>query len=207
MYCSRCGQEVDESGRFCKHCGARLERDAQDGPSRDTPVGSVEQHEDVPAYDVPRVIRPDMLEKGEKVVFESHPSKMGTFFNHVATAAVLVVLGFFLLVRFNWSILAAIPIFVALIVFLVGYLKWRSVTYVLTSKRVLVLRGILDKEVYENRLSRVQDIRMKISLRQRLYNCGDIYLTTAGTSAVECLWQDIPDPRKKEALLRKLVTE
>lgn len=207
MYCSKCGQEIDESGRFCKHCGARLERDTDNSAPEGTTVSATEQRTDFPAYEVPRIIRPDMLEKGERVVFETHPSKMGAFFNHIATAVVLVVLGFFLLVRFNWSILAAIPIFVAVIVFLVGYVNWRSVTYVLTTKRIMVLKGVFDKELYENRLSKVQDIRMKMTMRQRLYNCGDIYLTTAGTSAVECLWQNIPDPRKKEALLRKLVTE
>ena len=207
MYCSKCGQEIDESGKFCKHCGARLEPDPEGTPSEVTPVPPTEQREDLPTYEVPRIIRPDMLEKGEKVVFETHPSKMGAFFNHIATAVVLVVLGFFLLVRFDWSIFAAIPIFVAVIVFLVGYVRWRAVTYVLTTKRILILKGVLDKELYENRLSRVQDIRVKITLLQRMYNCGDIYLTTAGTSAVECLWQNIPDPRKKEALLRKLATE
>ncbi|MFO7712736.1 MAG: PH domain-containing protein [Dehalococcoidia bacterium] len=207
MYCSKCGQEIDESGKFCKHCGARLEHDPEGTPSEGTPLPPAEQREDIPTYEVPRIIRPDMMEKGEKVVFETHPSKMGAFFNHIATAVVLVVLGFFLLIRFNWSIFAAIPIFVAVIVFLVGYLKWRSVTYVLTTKRILVLKGVLDKELYENRLSKVQDIRMKMTVRQRMYNCGDIYLTTAGTSAVECMWQNIPDPRRKEALLRKLVTE
>ena len=207
MYCSKCGQEIDESGKFCKHCGSSLDRDVEGSAPADAPVSPVEQREDVPGYEVPRIIRPDMLEKGEKVVFETHPSKMGAFFNHIATAVVLVVLSFFLLVRFDWSIFAAIPIFVAVIVFLVGYVNWRSVTYVLTTKRILVLKGVLDKELYENRLSRVQDIRMKMTMRQRMYNCGDIYLTTAGTSAVECLWQNIPDPRKKEALLRKLVTE
>jgi len=207
MYCSKCGQEIDESGKFCKHCGSRLEGDAEGSAPEGTPAGPTEQREDVPTYEVPRMIRPDMLEKNERLVFETHPSKMGAFFNHIATAVVLVVLGFFLLVRFNWSVFAAIPIFVAVIVFLVGYVRWRAVTYVLTTKRIMVLKGVLDKELYENRLSKVQDIRMKMTMQQRMYNCGDIYLTTAGTSAVECLWKNIPDPRKKETLLRKLVAD
>jgi len=205
MYCSECGKVIDETGKFCKYCGTRLERDAEAGPPMREPMSPPPQREDVPTYRVPRMLAPDMLGKNERMVFETHPSIMGSFLNHIATAVVLIVLGFFLLVRFDWSIFAAIPIFVALIVFLVGYLKWRSVTYVLTTHRILILKGVLDKELYENRLSKVQDIRLKMTLRQRMYNCGDIFLTTAGTSAVECLWQNIPDPRRKEALLRKLV--
>lgn len=202
MYCSKCGKEIDESGQYCKYCGTRVEGDALES----TPGCSEEYREDVPAYGMPRMIRPDMMEKQEKIVFETHPSKMGTLFNHLSTAIILIVIGFILLIRLDWRIFPAVLIGVGLIIALVGYLKWRSVVYALTTNRILVLRGILAKELYENRLSRIQDIRMKISLRQRLYNCGDIYLTTAGTSGVECLWQDIPDPRKKEALLRKLVT-
>ena len=201
MYCSKCGKEIDESSQYCKYCGTRAEGDMPEN----APEPSKEHRQDIPAYEMPRMLRPDMMEKSEKIVFETHPSKMGTFFNHTATAIILLIIGFLLLVQFDWSIFAAIPVFVGLIVFLVGYVKWRSVVYGLTTNRIIVLKGVFAKELYENRLSRVQDIRMKISLRQRLYNCGDIFLTTAGTSGVECLWQDIPDPRKKEALLRKLV--
>lgn len=201
MYCPRCGTEIDESSRYCKYCGARVGTDAPET----APEPSDEQREGVPTYDMPRMMRPDMMEKFEKIIFETHPSKMGTLFNHIATAIIFAVIGFVLLIRFDWWIPAVVLIGLGLIVALVGYIKWRSVVYVLTTNRILVLRGIFAKELYENRLSKVQDIRMKISLRQRLYNCGDIYLTTAGTAGVECLWQDIPDPRRKEALVRKLV--
>ena len=201
MYCSKCGKEIDDSGQYCKYCGTRIEEDVPES----THARLQEDREDVPTYEMPRMIRPDMMEKYEKIVFESHPSKMGTFFNHMATAVLFLAGGFILLIRLDWPIPAAVVIGIGFIVALVGHLKWRSVVYVLTTNRILVLRGIFAKEVYENRLSKIQDIRMKISVRQRLYSCGDIYLTTAGTSGVECLWQDIPDPRKKEALLRKLV--
>ena len=77
--------------------------------------------------------------------------------------------------------------------------------YALTTNRIVVLKGIFSKELYENRLDKVQDIRMKISLRQRIYNCGDIFVSTAGTSGVECIWENIPDPRKKQKLLRTLM--
>ncbi|MFU8796775.1 MAG: zinc-ribbon domain-containing protein, partial [Dehalococcoidia bacterium] len=91
MYCPQCGKEIDESGRFCKHCGARLERDADASAPTREPVMPTPQREDVPTYEVPRMIRPDMMEKHERIVFETHPSIMGAFFNHIATAVVLVI--------------------------------------------------------------------------------------------------------------------
>ena len=201
MYCAKCGKEIDESGEYCKYCGTRIEEDVPESSH----ARLKEDREDLPTYEMPKMIPLDMMEKHERIVYETHPSKMGTFFNHIATAVLLLVVGFFLLIRFDWLILPAALIVAGLIIALIGYLKWRSVVYALTTSRILVLRGILSKDLFENRLSKVQDIRMKISLRQRVYNCGDIFLTTAGTSGVECVWRDIPDPRKKQALLRTLL--
>ena len=206
MYCSKCGKEIDDSGQYCKYCGTRIEEDVPES----THARLQEDREDVPTYEMPRMIPLDMMEKHERIVYETHPSRMGTFFNHMATALLFLVVGFFLLIRFDWLIppgliLPAALIIAGLIIALIGYLKWRSVVYALSTNRILVLKGILSKDLFENRLSKVQDIRMKISLRQRVYNCGDIFLTTAGTSGVECVWRDIPDPRKKQALLRALL--
>ena len=201
MYCSKCGKDIDESGQYCKYCGTRIEGDVPES----THARLKEDREDVPTYEMPKMIPLDMMEKHERVVYETHPSKMGTFFNHIATAVLFLAGGLIVLIVPRWPIFGAILIIAGLIIALIGYLKWRSVVYALTTSRILVLRGILSKDLFENRLSKVQDIRMKISLRQRVYNCGDIFLTTAGTSGVECVWRDIPDPRKRQALLRTLL--
>jgi uncharacterized membrane protein YdbT with pleckstrin-like domain len=127
------------------------------------------------------------------------------FSNHILGAVLLLAGGIVVLVIPKWSIPGAILIVAALIVALIGYLKWRSVIYGLTTKRIIVLQGIFSKDLHESRLERVQDIRMKISFDQRIFNYGDIYITTAGTSGVEAIWQNIPDPRKKQMLLRTLL--
>ena len=112
-----------------------------------------------------------------------------------------------MLIVLNWEIFGAILIITGLIIALIGYLKWRSIIYGLTTNRIIVLKGIFSKDIYENRLDRVQDIRVKISLWQRVFNYGDIFLTTAGTSGIECIWHNIPDPRKKQKLLRTLLAK
>jgi membrane protein YdbS with pleckstrin-like domain len=201
MYCPKCGREVDESSQYCKYCGARLEGDtAESAPEQPRDYG-----EDVPTYETPRMIPMDMMEKNERIVFETHASKMGSFFSHILVALLFLAGGSAMLVVLSWEIPGAALIVVGVIVGFVGYVKWRSVVYALTTHRIVVLKGIFSKELYENRLDRVQDIRMKISLMQRMYNCGDIYVSTAGTSGVECIWENIPDPRKKQKLLRTLM--
>ncbi|MFO7772852.1 MAG: PH domain-containing protein [Dehalococcoidia bacterium] len=201
MYCAKCGKEIDESGEYCKYCGTRIERDTvESGQARPEESG-----EDVPTYETPRMIPLDMMERNEMVVFETHQGKVGVFSNHLLGAVLLLAGGIVVLVIPKWSIPGAILIVAALIVAFVGYLKWRSVIYALTTKRIIVLTGIFSKDLHESRLDRVQDIRMKISFDQRIFNYGDIYITTAGTSGVEAIWQNIPDPRKKQMLLRTLL--
>ena len=31
MYCKKCGQEIDEAGKFCSHCGAPVGGDEKPG--------------------------------------------------------------------------------------------------------------------------------------------------------------------------------
>lgn len=197
MYCANCGKEIDESGQYCKYCGARIERDTLESGRERTK----ESGEDVPTYETPKMIPRDMMEGNERIVFETHRSKLGVFSNHIAGAVLLLAGGIIMLVIPKWSIPGAILIVAGLVIALIGYLKWRSVTYALTTSRTIVLKGIFAKDVHEIRLDRVQDIRMKISLEQRMFNFGNIYITTAGTSQVEIEWLNIPDPRKKQKLL------
>jgi len=201
VYCSKCGKEVDESSEFCKHCGARL---AGDTPEAE-PKLSAEHAEAVPTYEKPKMIPPDMIERNERMVFETHPSKMEAFFKYIAGGILLIAGGIALMVLLGWVIFGWVLIGAGAIIGLIGFIKWRSVIYGLTTDRIIVLSGILSKHLYENRLDRVQDIRMDISIRQRIFNYGDISITTAGTGGVEYIWRNIPEPRKRQRQLRTVV--
>jgi membrane protein YdbS with pleckstrin-like domain len=203
MYCLKCGREIEESSQYCKYCGTRLEGETLESESERLK----ESGDDVPTYERPKKIPLDTMEKNERIVFETHPSKIGVFSNHIAGALLFIAGGSVVLIVLNWEIFGAILIITGLIIALIGYLKWRSIIYGLTTNRIIVLKGIFSKDIYENRLDRVQDIRVKISLWQRVFNYGDIFLTTAGTSGIECIWHNIPDPRKKQKLLRTLLTK
>jgi len=203
MYCLKCGREIEESSQYCKYCGTRLEGETLESESERLK----ESDDDVPTYETPKKIPLDTMEKNERIVFETHPSKIGVFSNHIAGTLLFIAGGSVVLIVLNWEIFGAILIITGLIIALIGYLKWRSIIYGLTTNRIIVLKGIFSKDIYENRLDRVQDIRVKISLWQRMFNYGDIFLTTAGTAGIECIWHNIPDPRKKQKLLRTLIAK
>jgi len=201
VYCSKCGKAVDESGEFCKHCGARLAGDTLEA----APKLTVEHAEAVPTYETPNMIPLDMIERNERMVFETHPSKMEAFFKYIAGGILLIAGGITLMVVLGWNIFGGVLIGAGVIIGLIGFIKWRSVIYALTTHRIIVLSGILSKHLYENRLDRVQDIRMDISVRQRIFKYGDISVTTAGTGGIEHIWKNIPEPRKRQKQLRTLV--
>ena len=47
---------------------------------------------------------------------------------------------------------------------------------------------------------------MEMTLRERMYNCGDISVSMAVAFGIECIWQNTPDQRKKQRLQRTLMT-
>ena len=144
-----------------------------------------------------------MLKEGEKIVFEVHQHKVYTLLGSWIFGAILILVG---IVVLSASILAGIIVeIIAFLVFFIPYLKWRYTIYGLTTGRVIRLKGIIGKDLYENPLEKIQDLRLKIGVLQRMYGCGDIMITTAGTAVIECAWKNIGNPRQAQKTLRTLL--
>ncbi len=155
-------------------------------------------------YDVPKMIPQYMLREGEKIVFEKHPHKLYTLLGPWIVGITNILLGIIFYASF---LVTLILIMIGFLAILVPYLKWRYTIYALTTDRVMRLSGIIGKDFYENSLERIQDIRMKMSIMQRIFGCGDIMVTTAGTAGVECIWKNIPNPQEVLRTLRILLDE
>lgn len=199
MYCSNCGKQIDPGSKFCKYCGAKVKEGEIDGKAKGTqPV-----RETVPSDEPSKMIPRNMLKEGEKIIFEVHPHKVYTLLGPWIFGAILVLGG---VGAFLVSVLAGIIVeVIAFLVFLVPYLKWRYTIYALTTGRVIRLRGVISKDVYESPLKKIQDLKLKISVSQRIFGCGDIMITTAGTAAIECVWKNIGNPREAQKSLRNLL--
>lgn len=199
MYCPNCGKEIEEGSKFCKYCGAKVEEGEIEVKKKETQ----QARETVPSYDTPKMIPRDMLKEGEKIVFEAHPHKVYTLLGSWIFGAILVLVGVSV---FFASVLAGIIVeIIAFLVFFISYLKWRYTIYGLTTGRVIRLRGVIGKDLYENPLERIQDLRLKIGVLQRMFGCGDIMITTAGTAVIECAWKNIENPREAQKTLRTLL--
>ena len=199
MYCPNCGKEIEKGSKFCKYCGAKI-----GGGEINVKEKEIQQaRETVPSYDAPKMIPLDMLKEGEKIVFEAHPHKVYTLLGSWIFGVILVIVGVAVL---SDSVLAGIIIeIIAFLVFFIPYLKWRCTIYGLTTGRVIRLRGIIGKNFYESPLERIQDFRLNMCVLQRMFGCGDVMITTAGTAVIECVWRDIRNPREAQKTLRTLL--
>ncbi|MBA7614636.1 hypothetical protein ES703_21904 [subsurface metagenome] len=198
MYCSNCGKEIEEGSKFCRYCGANVE-----GVKIEARQKREQEIEDsVSYYDTPKIIPKDMLEEGERIVFETRPRKILYLIGWWIVGILFIIIGLFVLLA---SVIGGvITVILGLIVLGIPLLTWRNTVYCLTTRRVMRFKGTVSKEVYENPLDRIQDLRLKMSFLQRQYDCGDILITTAGTAGIECTWQNIPNARETYKILRAL---
>jgi len=83
---------------------------------------------------------------------------------------------------------------VGLLIFLIWWLKCIGTTLIVTSRETIVKRGILSKHTNEIRHSDVRNIQISQSLFQRLFNVGNIGVSSAGQGGIEILVRGLRRP-------------
>ncbi len=74
------------------------------------------------------------------------------------------------------------------------FLDWANRLYVLTDRRVIRRRGILQVDVFEARLDRIQQTNVLQLVRERTFGLGTVAFATAGTGTLDALWEAVADP-------------
>lgn len=93
--------------------------------------------------------------------------------------------------------LAAIP----LALLIRSLLRWWNEVYLVTTRRVVQVEGILNKNVLDSSLEKVNDVVLRQSMWGRLFNYGDIEILTGSEIGVNRL-NRIADPlRFKQVML------
>ena len=157
-------------------------------------------HMDEKTGDYQSIIPAGMLDAGEQVIFAGRPQKFYFLFRPAIISRVLLA-GGIVLTHTRVKPVGTVLISAAVILFLIYLLRWRKTIYGFTNRRLFRHRGIIAKDLYETPLSRIQDIRVTISISQRLTGCGDIFITTAGTEGSACIWKNISRPQRVKNLL------
>jgi hypothetical protein len=85
------------------------------------------------------------------------------------------------------------------------FFDWFNRLYVLTDRRVIRRRGILQVDVFEARLDRIQQTSVLQLVRERSFGLGTIAFATAGTGTLDALWEAIADPFRVHAEVSRAI--
>lgn len=95
-----------------------------------------------------------------------------------------------------------------LVLLSVGYFAYRklqaiSSTLRVTNQRTIMIRGILSQSTNEVQHEDVRNIRCDRNVWERIFNYGDLALSSAGQDDMEIVAPDIPDPQRIIEIIRK----
>jgi len=113
----------------------------------------------------------------------------------IAAIIVLVFVGDNLLWprQFPWLIYGYFLVIVPVISFIYDYFQWRNREYILTSFRVVQISGIINKNVIDSSLEKVNDVKLTQSFFGRIFNFGTVEILTASETGVN-VFQTLEDP-------------
>jgi uncharacterized membrane protein YdbT with pleckstrin-like domain len=84
------------------------------------------------------------------------------------------------LVYFGTAAIGIIVVFSAL----GDIMRWRNEQYIITDRRVLQMQGVINKNVLDSSLEKINDVQLYQSWIGRIFNYGDIEILTANEDGV-----------------------
>jgi hypothetical protein len=76
-------------------------------------------------------------------------------------------------------------------------------SYLVTTERIKIVRGLLSRDVENFELIRIQDIDYKQGINERIFGIGDIMIRGHDASNPEILLRNVGDPEDVYEILRK----
>jgi uncharacterized membrane protein YdbT with pleckstrin-like domain len=136
------------------------------------------------------------LHPAEDVVFEGHPSWRAVLSFYVTGTIAVVVIAVIvaLVASVLVGVLVAVVLFALMVV--IGLVKRMATTYMVTSQRLYIRRGILSKAEQQTRIDRVQNVNTDQSLLERILRVGKVDFDTAGTDDSDFIFRGISGPDK-----------
>jgi uncharacterized membrane protein YdbT with pleckstrin-like domain len=147
------------------------------------------------------------LAHDEEVVFVTRQHRL-VLFGQIISEAVLA-LTVIALVTYAWRRwdphplfpLAYLVLIFPLVSLAVDVLRWGKHQYVVTNRRVLEARGILNKEVTDSSLEKINDVKLTQPLLGRMFDFGNLEILTASESGLS-RFRNVNHPiRLKTAML------
>lgn len=208
MKCPSCGLEIPDGSNFCSHCGNAITMQGQVAGNRNSEAGA-------PAGDAGEnyYMAPPPDQTPEKNLWDEYPSMKtaipGIVLWVVGGIAVIIALQF---IPFTGSqlvqyIVAAVVALVVLGVLVRYYIRYHSTKYRLSTQRLFVTHGLLNKRTDEIELEKYKDIFVNQDFWDKIVGCGDIEVVTSDTTHPTVKITDVRDPITKKENIRAAARE
>jgi uncharacterized membrane protein YdbT with pleckstrin-like domain len=136
-----------------------------------------------------------LLAKDEQVLYQARQHWLAPLADSLRPI-VLVLVGILLLifeVHFTpsspistvWTGIWAILLVVGLVWIGIVLLTWRSEEYIVTSRRVIKVEGLLDKKAGDSSLDKINDAVLKQGIWARIFHYGDLDILTANDDQID----------------------
>ncbi len=185
----------------CPHCNRAIEIEA--------PKAELIEGTDLDDGTADRVASPldseEMLRVVHPVMFRAHPFWFILLFGcFVAGLIVAAGGGFF---EFPWErslgwILGGVLVVIGGLGLIVWWLKTRTLTLEVTSKRTRLIRGFIAKKTSEVQHDDVRNIQVDQSMVGRLVNVGGLAVSSSGQDDLEINAKGLPGPNEIAELIR-----
>ncbi len=190
-----------------------LSRDAEStpAPSVEHPPFQQANGAHSAAYTAGELIPAHLLDGGEIVIFAIKPSLWFVVFKSSRWLAAMVLM----ILLSGWigetlpHVTSGTVVQVATMLGAVrvgfGLLQWVSRLYVLTNRRVLRLTGILNLDLFECPLTKIQNTYLTMAWYERITGLGTISFSTAGAGGVEASWTYVNNPLELHERIRSAI--
>jgi uncharacterized membrane protein YdbT with pleckstrin-like domain len=90
---------------------------------------------------------------------------------------------------------------------LLNPIESHAIRWELTSERLRIIRGLLNRSTEEIELTRVRDVSYEQSLAQRALGIGTITVVSTDTTAPKLLLHDVDEPEQVKEMIRQAVRD
>jgi uncharacterized membrane protein YdbT with pleckstrin-like domain len=158
------------------------------------------------------VIPAHLIDEGEQIIFAIKPSLWFILFYYAKmiglVIAVFIAINYFPYVPSLFSqYVSQIAAALICLQLVIAVLEWISRLYVLTDRRVIRIKGILNVDIFEAPLVKIQNTYLTFALHERVVGIGTILIATAGTAGIEASWQNINQPLEVHEQVRAAIRE
>lgn len=136
------------------------------------------------------------LRTGERVLYEGRPSWRALFAFYASGIVGALVIGALVwLIGDSTAMGVVVAVVLIALTVVIGWVRRLFTTYLITTQRLRIARGILRRRVQETRLDRVQNVNYDQSLFDRMVNVGTVNFDTAGSddSSFNFVWVNGPE--------------